>query len=37
VQQRVAGPIGHATASMSLAALAELERLTAKGALIDLT
>lgn len=35
VQQRVAGPVGHATASVSLATLAELKRLTAEGTLID--
>lgn len=36
MQQRVTGPVGHATASMSLATLAKLERLTAECTLIDL-
>lgn len=36
VEQRMAGPVGHATTSMSLATLAELEGLTAEGTLIDL-
>ncbi|KYN06704.1 hypothetical protein ALC62_02363 [Cyphomyrmex costatus] len=32
----MAGPVSYATASMSLTALAKLERLSTKGALIDL-
>lgn len=36
VQQRVAGSVRHAAASVSLAAFAELQRLTTKSALIDL-
>ncbi|KYQ58385.1 hypothetical protein ALC60_02806 [Trachymyrmex zeteki] len=32
----MAGPVSYATASMSLTALAELERLTTKSSLIDL-
>lgn len=35
VQQWVTGSVGHATASMSLATLAELKGLTAEGTLID--
>lgn len=36
MEQRMTGPVGHATTSMSLAAFAELEGLTAEGTLIDL-
>lgn len=37
VQQGMTGSVGHTTTSVSLTTFAELERLTAKRALIDLT